>query len=808
MVLLRRASDAPSKRLQQLAVTPGLIAQYFWHAANTVPDDLDTPAHVQEDAAKRLLKVEKRAAHAPAAALRILNGVPPSSPEEAAPSLARKFAPRPGPEIAAPTTTAPPDWIHIDSLRTLAARLARAAAPGADGWTRETVLASLHPHLAPAWEFLVNAIARAQVPAGPLATLIRGGRLAAWPKTGGHRIVGMTSAVTKTAWKACIAQHLRCRAMHPCVATYAAGGATGVLRWARTLGAVHCGDVADAFWSVDRREIQTALVTMNSPAAHIYNFVYGTPPVVAHGSSRSYRSDFGLIPGCAGASFAFALAMSLRLAKTALTPDVLAVFADDVSAASPAHLEELEAALAPNFVLVKKRDTLSQPQKLFGSFLGPNASAPATEWIAEKCAEMRRVAALPLSCQARLALINAVERSLRWFAMATPPELIAQCYGAIDAAITDASLALAPRDATPSRKTGTLLFLPQASGGAGFISYGAHGPRIYEAAATTWPPTSTSELPDHGAASKPRSWSTMREAIDEITVESARAVLPRHYIEAHADSAVAWFNIARVTKHEEIRNEDWALFWAHTIGMQIPYTLCNAARPDELAWDHIHSCNTCGTAFKTARHDRVATALNSAARRYGVVSSMDFFANFGTPYSDDRPDIVFYRLGEEKLPLVVDLTVRHHAQGRDAIENALTRGAQVKKRKYRDWFANEVEFEPLVFSTLATMPPPTFKVIKEISKHALPGFVHHAIRRVKCAILSETALRRRVLSARFASTAAQQATVASSPWKKQGRLPDGSPVVFYCPPIIAGSFGLRAVVSPTLSEQRAALSHH
>ena len=65
--------------------------------------------------------------------------------------------------------------------------------------------------------------------------------------------------------------------------------------------------------------------------------------------------------------------------------------------------------------------------------------------------------------------------------MSTAPGLIANKYGAIDDAILKALVRLAPIEAIPSRKTGALVFLPLASGGAGFISFGAHGHRVYDA---------------------------------------------------------------------------------------------------------------------------------------------------------------------------------------------------------------------------------------------------------------------------------------------------------------------------------------
>jgi hypothetical protein len=63
VVLLRRATDSPAKRLQQLALDKNLLAQYYWHAANDshAPPGRDPGAM---DEATFWKKVERRAAHA------------------------------------------------------------------------------------------------------------------------------------------------------------------------------------------------------------------------------------------------------------------------------------------------------------------------------------------------------------------------------------------------------------------------------------------------------------------------------------------------------------------------------------------------------------------------------------------------------------------------------------------------------------------------------------------------------------------------------------------------------------------------
>ena len=95
-----------------------------------------------------------------------------------------------------------PDWIRADQITTVVAtRLARAAAPGTDGWTRELLMVSFCKPVLPVFETLINGLARNTL-RPKAAALLRSARIAAWARPGkDHRIIGMTSAITKTAWK-------------------------------------------------------------------------------------------------------------------------------------------------------------------------------------------------------------------------------------------------------------------------------------------------------------------------------------------------------------------------------------------------------------------------------------------------------------------------------------------------------------------------------------------------------------------------------------------------------------------------------
>ena len=313
-VLLQRHGDMPAQRLQRLATQPGLVEMYFWHAAHgdvSVPTEkphTDHPPQEKKDAADK--RIERLAAHSPARALKVMFGAPPS---DAANIHVRKSVESrfPVTEFHSLPQTAPcrkPNWINREVIIKIAAtRLARAAAPGPDGWTRELLLASFCKPTLALFESMVNAIASDNVP--PFAAaLLRSARLAAWAKREGstdQRVVGMTSTVTKVVWKILTAQHLATHNVARNIATFSKGGAIGVIRWAEKAyiaGTPVCmGDIVDAYWNVDRNALMARLVSVNSPLTFMFSMIYGSPATCMFGDAP-LLSRTGVIPGCGGGS--------------------------------------------------------------------------------------------------------------------------------------------------------------------------------------------------------------------------------------------------------------------------------------------------------------------------------------------------------------------------------------------------------------------------------------------------------------------------------------------------------------------------
>jgi hypothetical protein len=148
-------------------------------------------------------------------------------PDDAAPAMRLKFDREP--ERVTVADDAPrPDWIFATQIIKATADVPRGRAPGPDSWTRELLLTSFTKQTMPLWELAVNGLARCDLHP-TILQMFRASRLAAWRKKGstsapgaapGARVIGMTSHVTKVAWKIVLAQHLRSRHFPPWLASF------------------------------------------------------------------------------------------------------------------------------------------------------------------------------------------------------------------------------------------------------------------------------------------------------------------------------------------------------------------------------------------------------------------------------------------------------------------------------------------------------------------------------------------------------------------------------------------------------------
>jgi hypothetical protein len=803
-VLLKKRGPPLRARLLQFCSLPGLVAQWFAAAAadglRGKPRDEESAGADNRERDPHVL--EKLAAVAPGRALKMLNAAPPldaTSPENrdaiinklgaiplttaGAEEREREFLQQ-HPATERRVEEAPPPATEEMIIRTAARDMAKAAAPGPDGLTREIFLASCSAKSRPLWALLVCRWAAGVAESAAEAVLLKASRVVAWKKpSGGARVIGMANFSLKLAWRVALSAFLSRNALPKWNCAFAPAGALNAVAAVAALlregRAVFIGDVADAFYSTNRALVHERVA--NTPLAGITSLVLGAPAVLV-GLGAPAAVDKGMLPGCGGAAVLFALA--------AATPSEKIVFADDFATDARRAASAIQEYESLGFVVAKRRviippgcrdeaearaiaKRLGAETATAGKYLGAavgevrGAAAILQEDVARRKAQLEEILAAPLSLQGRWAMAGAALKGLLWALAAASPaaaafiDATAPTSAAIlaDDALRAAVLAFAgatPEAETPD--TRRLLYAPLRVTGLGLPLFGVEQPRLHASffAFASWPP----RAPDRAAEKEFRQALAKEKAADfEKTAPAGSAVasggvLTKNFCRAHADDH-DWLSIRRVRRHLCIDDVSWRRAFAERIFVASPFVSASCpASGFETAGDHYHGCSRCAAWFWAVRHAAVASAFRAACAEYGVVCSAALRAVFGAGGGEadaedkkDQPDLAVFcgggAAGEEgEKVMAIDFSIAHHAA--TAVQDHVRWRAAEKRWKYRDWRAGAV-IAPVVFSTRHTVESQSAKILAEIGLSAArPGFARDALSRVKVALLRVAGARARL----------------------------------------------------------------
>jgi len=778
-VLLQRHGELPARRLQRLATQPMMIEMYYWHAAfgDTVKDvkhsNVDMGAAPRRTATEQEIPVamiERLAAHSPARALKLLTGAPPSDPENdlVKRSVGRRFTatsePIPGTEPCKK-----PAWINREVIiKVVATRLARAAAPGCDGWTRELLIASFcKPSLA-LFESLINSIANNDAP--PFAAdLLRSARIAAWrkdPKAWDQRVIGMTSAITKIAWKILTAQHLSNHNVARNIATYTKGGAIGVIRWAESAykdnKPVFLADVVDAYWTVDRPKLMSHLVGTNSPLAFLFALVYGFPAQCRFGKTM-YQSKAGVIPGCGGGSILFALETHRLTLPSFHDPAVSAIYADDITTiGADAYRTACDVfagkGLAKLRILAKNRslvpagmrNDISPAIRLLGGYIGDPAAAAdlfAVD-VKERLAQVSTVQHSSLSSQTKWALLKTINLGLKWKFAATHPDITRQHTQTVDEALAKAVFSLATGD--PTHKSRTLLYTPIASGGMGLLSYALHAECAYNAATAKaiWPPEGLKEE-EKGIIERALTPKQILRDLEEKQNAIAQEQLGFFELKTRTSKTTPFFDTPALTRKLRITDEAFNLALGNFLRCDTTYDVCSHRKPEQPTSDHAQVCHKCGGPYRYARHNIVIAAFRSVCQEYGISTTENFFGTFGVTDRRQRPDIIVFRPATNQQPLVLDFSIAHQSQEHAKVMDSVNARWNAKAKKYANWMRGDVEFSPFIIGSNTVPHEQTTAIIEALQAQAIrKGFARDCVARMKIALVNFEPYRKRAITTR------------------------------------------------------------
>jgi hypothetical protein len=625
------------------------------------------------------------------------------------------------------------------------------------------------------FETIVNCVANDRVPTGG-AALLRGARLAAWRKPGKDdcRVIGMTSAIPKVAWKALAAQHLARRQLADFMLLFTNGGVHAVTRWAQDAydagKPVIVADIVDAYWVVRRASLASSLARQNSPLFYMCRFVYGTPPLCKH-STYSYFSNDGMLPGCGGAAILHGIDTQ-NILRPVATSKTTAVYVDDVTCISIDTFTRIKAALAASgkqlakIVVLCRGGLAALPaelraywepaMRLLGGHVGDHeaASTMFAAHIHEKLQLIRTVQSAPVSLQSKFACLRSLDSGLRWKVMATSPAITAPTVAVIDDAVSSAVFSSCIDGSIPTHKSKALITIPTALGGLGWTNYAQDSERIFDltTAHCCWPQhtmqVEEDNIPPQGVTSK-----MISSLLRESAIERATSALGTCEAHARLDESVPWFNIARIMRHLRISDDAFALSLANYLRCDVRYPVCSFAKGKRCnLFDHSQRCHRCGGPYRHQRHQVLVTAVRTSFSRYAVQSSENLAMALGLKPKSSRPDIIVYRNSLDEKPLVLDVSLPH--QSERLCYDAVNKQYNAKAMKYKTWHEYCVDFAPFIISTLATVHPKTLATLQNISKIASgKSFMLDAVARAKVSIIQYELHRYRALLVREASGA-------------------------------------------------------
>ena len=774
-VLLQRTHDLRAQ-LVRYATSSHAVEEAFWVAANrqeTPPGDDAPVAPAQAQPLDTNWKiVERTAAQAPKKAIAMLHGRAPTIDPASAEGRAAIERKMPLPAHGAPATSLPtelddvgrPKWVSIETLvHVCAKRLARLSAPGPDGWTRELFLSSVCKGTATAIAVLMNAILSGEMQMAHDPT--RAARAAMWRKSeNGVRLVGLTSCISKIAWRAALIQHLR-RAPEAHNHSMKANGLFRVIRALESARELYFADVKDAYFTVDRQAVLTELIRLKSPMAWLFARIYGhsngpTAPALVAPGLRHVLAD-GLLPGCGGAAIGFAMALDLRLKDTAACPDVY-TFADDASAANAGAMKKIIdklgadnlakfKAIHPTKTTIKVAGVefpCTKATRVLGAFIGEQTTATELfrEHIGTKLQELDKIVSeKELSIQARWHMLSSAILGITWAFAASKPAITLPCAPEVDKRVAAAVTRLLPPDAVPSRKSGELNTLPTASGGLGLPCYEHQAEAMYRMATLS---LSARDENDPLPTVTPYQ---IRKGIEEAALARAKTTIQPIYMQAMSDTSRPWFATQHINRHGTISNEAFSLALAHATDHRVAYPTCDRRTDDgESDYDHSQRCPVCAGPSRHPRHEVIVTEILQTCRNFGIIASTNFFS---LGIGKKRPDIIVYRGKSQKVPLLIDVTVTHQP-----FENNRDRPNQrtkVKQHKYKEFRhvdeTSTTDFWPFVMTARGTITINTLKLISSLSAEAVRGgFATELISRVKASLINFEVTRLNSLKARHA----------------------------------------------------------
>jgi chemotaxis protein histidine kinase CheA len=743
LVLLQKAGPPLRARLLKYVSCPSLVRMAFAAAAA----GSDPPEEARKT--DRRVIIEKLAAIAPGKALKAIRPSEPpvdlQAPAARAAATAKVHAtPATIEEVSAERAAIPMNPARLPAtspelIATIVKRdLAHAASPGPDGWTRELLLASFSAASKDAFAAIVNGwLGEKSILPPVVDALARASAVVAWkkPAANGLRVVGMTGALAKAAWKIAIATYFSTRAPPRNNAAFApAGAANGVKAvnaWIAEGRDVLVGDVVDAYYATRREQVISKIA--GTAVAPLARWVYGgvTPLCVGGGL---FSADEGLLPGCAGAALLFAIASEVD--------DEAVLFADDIAA--PADVfPRVAAKLAERGFEVSKirRVNATEGGKYLGAAVGgKDAALEVLRGVLSKVRnDFSLIEGAGISRQGMWAMFRALVRGIIWNLALAAPAVVSEIAGEFDEFLWLCVLRFARVTAEAANDMSRRLFAaPHSATGLALpvfaIDHALMNKLLFDAA--SWPPRPPNRATDR----------EIRTAVRTATVEHKKGLLqtlPRAFVEMHTDEH-DWLGIPNIHRSLRIGDDAWINAFRERLYLSDPkfalHKKCGSTEHDRDHWFACHRCWGCG--WFTRRHNVVQEAFRQAARATAILTSAAFRSVYDHDTSHEIvPDLIVF---DGDVPTVIDFSIAHQSARSAQLHqgDVAMKRAKEKEAKYANWRPGDANVMGLVVTTRYTMHHTASKLLVKIAKGTgREAFVMEAKAQMKVALINFEAFR-------------------------------------------------------------------
>lgn len=644
-------------------------------------------------------------------------------------------------------TKAAADFRHVTF------RLARGAAPGIDGWTRELLLPILDRESI-ASDTLCAVLNNMLLGALPpnIVTFINTSRLIPLLKPNKKiRPIVLSSVFLKIAWKTLLLGISQASVLHPSQVLGRRPCERAIHQAQRRLAAGEMLlflDAKNAFGEVQRAAIHTKLV--KHPELHslipMFNMCYRTPSsLLAQG--HVFRMEEGVRQGCAAAPFLFHLALSLALESLPSTlKNAVSCVADDIVIAAPSPLRVREAhdilipALASigihlnasKCVSLRPPDMQDQPSPFLeegytdaskvdylGAFIAHRGIQASWGDLREKYKQKLDVVQQlvtsssdphsPLTKQDCFLMIRYTCFCFSYVLSNSNPantQLVRQQLNSWLRSVMDRIVGCVLTDAQWQQCT-----LAAKDGGLDLVDWS--GSMAEKAHNLTKTLASQHQAAVHDPSIKTASVFDLIRTIQSARADELQNTTP-HYTRAlrnmhvDGDHRLRWHAIRPNSIELRLTNQQWLTGMRLQLGIPVVQTAAPAACGFDNATDHALCCPSCAAGFWKTRHQRVLFALQKGLRAGGVhLSTSDYTTAKGLKRDEGPDGLVF----GNSSTAAIDVTIVHQPTG-ERRARAAERYAHKAKKYDKICKDNNWSNAPLVFHSVGHPSLPTTRWLR------------------------------------------------------------------------------------------------